>query len=310
MAYDYLGISNKVLRSFGEVVFADATEFTNATGFHQVIKDGVNEVLAEIYMAEDNEWPFQHTETTQVLTIGDETYTIPSDAAAVDWDSFYIDKVYGDEDDFTSVTADSGTKTFTIAGGSFVTAGFATGMKVRWGDVTDNSDSDVTINTLTATVMTVDETVTDVLSADTSFSVTNAFTSPDSKKLVLIDIDTYRNNYLPTAKNVKETASYAKPVFIARNSDNSYILGPSKPNATYLVRYDYFQELTELSASTDVPDIPERYEKVILDGVKAIGNAFRDNVELEARFEKRFQDGINTMRRNLIPQTDSLRYIV
>jgi len=308
MAYDYIGISNKVLQAFNEVTFADATEFTAATGFQKYIKEAVNEILSEIHSREDNEWPFQLTATTQVVTVGTTDYSTPADRSNVDWDSFFIDKVFADETDFTSVTADSGTKTFTIAGGSFITEGFAVGMKVRWTDLSANTDADVTINTLTATVMTVDETVTTITTPDTEFTVTNAFNAPDARKLALMNRDTYRNNYLENARNVREPESFGKPDAIVRNTDNTFTTSPLKPDQTYLIRYEYFDSFTELSAATDVPTIPQRYEKIILDGTKKKGNEFRDNVELAAFFENMFDDGINQMRRNLIPQSDTMRY--
>ncbi len=307
MTYNYLSIVNKVLGSFNEVKFSTETDFNNATGFQLDMREALNDILIEIYNIEAQEWPFLKTSTTQVVTPGVTAYSPPAEAATVDWDSFYIDTVIGTQNQFTSVTADAGTKTFTITSGSFLTQGFAVGMKVRWTGLTDNSATDVTITTLTDTVMTVSETVVDA-SSTSSFSVKNAFDGYNSSKLDWMPIDTYRNNYLKSTRDATETTSYRKPTFIARDTNNNFITGPLKPDATYLIRYDYFQGFTPLTAATDVPLVPEIYEYVILAGMKRRGNEFRDNTELAALFNKQFEDGIKAMRNALIPFVNTLRY--
>lgn len=308
-AYTYMGIANEVLTAFNEVPFATTTEFDNATGFHLRVKEAINDVIAEIYTEGDNEWPFQSTKTTQVLTIGDNTYSAPNGSAKIDWESFYIDRVYGDESSLTSVTADSGAKTFTAAAGSFIDLGFAVGMKVRWGGLTANTTSDYTINTLTATVMTVDEAVTTISTPDTSFTVENSIVFKSSKDLRTIDIDHYRQNYQSAARAAKLTSEYQLPNFVVRESDNNWIIGPSKPNATYLIRYEYFAAFSELSANDDVPTIPSRFKNVIKDGVSREVNRFRDNLELAREDHRKFLQGINNMKQELYPVSTSIRYL-
>ena len=306
MAYNYQGIVNKVLGSFNEVKFSSSTEFDNAAGFQLDMKEALNDILIEIYNHYDQEWPFQRAQTTSVTTIGITGYTPPANTGKVDWDSFYIDTVVGNQDNFTSVTADASGKTFTITAGSFITQGFEVGMQVRWTGVDNNSSTDVTINTLTATVMTVDETVVDATA--TTFKVQNAFPNFNALKLGWMPIDTYRNNYLPQARNQTETTSHQRPAFVVRDTNNDFILGPGKPDKTYLVKFDYFVAMTLLAASTDIPDIPERYEYVILAGMKRRGNEFRDNVELASMFNKQFKSGLADMRRDLIPFSNTLRF--
>lgn len=309
MAYDFISISNRALQAVNEDIFADSTEFSAAIGFHQFVKDAVNRTISDILNEEDNTWQFQRTEATQVLTIGTQDYAINSSAANVDYNSFFIDKIFGDETDFTSVTADSGTKTFTITSGSFITKGFEVGMKVQWSNLESNTDTDLTINTLTALVMTVDESVTTISSADTDFEVTNAFDTPDAVKLALIGFDNYRDNLKMDAQNATNSDTFTKPSFVVRNFDNSLTFGPLKPDATYLVKYFYFTKFVELTATTDAPTIPARYENVIFNGVMRRINEFRDNEELSRKFDSQYIDGVNKMRRNLIPQPESMRVV-
>ena len=292
-----------------EVTFADATEFGNATGFHQHVKESINWALADIYNEEDNQWEWQTTEATKVLTIGTSGYTIESTAAAVDWDSFYIDLVQGSEAEFTSITADSGAKTFTVTGGSWIDQGFAVGMKIEFRDLSESANNSTvfTINTVTATVITVDESVTTISSADTDFTVKNAYQTPDAQPLDLMSLDTYRKFHKTNDLNNVTTGSYGKPTHVVRLSDNEYIITP-KPDRTYLVKHDYFAALTLLSASTDVPVIPVRYEQVIADRALMYCNDFRDNTAEAEKMAKRSEDGVNDMRRNLIPQPLTMRF--
>jgi len=307
--YTYFGIANEILTSFNEVPFADTTEFDAATGFHLFIKEQINNVLAKIYQKGHNEWPFQRVFTTQVLTIGETDYTSPSAAAKLDWGSFYIDRVYGDENDFTSVTADSGTSTFTITAGSFITKGFEVGMKVRWQNLSANTGSDFTITTLTATVMTVSESVTTISTPDTSFKVENAFPFSSSRKLTLIDEDTYVNNYLENARRAVLTTNYTTPSKVVRENDNNWKVAPIKPDNTYLVRYAYYDAFTELSSSTDVPAFPERHKHILKSGVLSSGNRFRDNVELASFYKTEFKEQVNLLIDELIPFPEYSRYI-
>ncbi len=309
MTLNYYDLSNNVLRALNEVTFDSVAEFNSASGFHQHAKEAVNWAIARIYNEEDNEWSWQVTEDTQVLTIGTNSYSINSNAANVDWDSFYIDNIKGTEADFTSVTADNATSTFTIAAGSFITQGFAVGMKVTWSNLSESANNGVfTINTLTATVMTVDETVTD-MTADTDFEVVNAASSPAARKLDLLNYDSYRRYYLAAAKNADTTNEYTVPTFITRNSENGFIVGPSKPDDTYAVKYDYFALYSPMSASTDTTTVPDRYEQIIIDGALVFCYEFRGDIDLRQITNKRFNDGIDRMRRNLIPIADTVTHL-
>ena len=308
MTYQFLDLANEILHQANEVPFASQSDFTNATGLHLFVKEAINDVIADIYSREDSTWPFLYTETTQVLTIGDNTYSLPATARVADWNSFYIDRVYGDADDFTSVTCT--TSAFTIASGSFIDKGFAVGMKTRWQGLSANTSSDVTITVLTPTVMTVSETLTAISTPDTAFSVTNAYSSDNAQRLSLMDIGSYRSNYQEYTKNIKETTNYEKPWFVTQANDNTVIFGPGLPDATYLVRYGYFTKLTALSAYNDVPLIPEQYKRVIKAGVMVLINEFRDNVEMAAYQESKYEKIIYDMRRELIPLPDGIRYLI
>lgn len=91
MAYDFLGITNKVLTSFNEVNLS-SSNFATITGFHADVKNSVNKAIRDIYTDEETQWPFAWTEYSfTTLTDGTQIYTPDANANQINWDSFYVD---------------------------------------------------------------------------------------------------------------------------------------------------------------------------------------------------------------------------
>lgn len=68
MAYDFIGIVNDVNRRLNEVELTTIT-FASAKGYYSFAKDSVNAAIRHINQ-EEFEWPFNHTEETEVLVPG------------------------------------------------------------------------------------------------------------------------------------------------------------------------------------------------------------------------------------------------
>lgn len=90
MPTTYIDLCNKVLRRLNEVELAPA-DFSTARGVHALVKDAVQSAVARLNQMEF-EWPFNAAEHTQILTVGQEEYSFPSDLKSVDWNSFQIQK--------------------------------------------------------------------------------------------------------------------------------------------------------------------------------------------------------------------------
>lgn len=95
MAYNYLELTNALLRSLNEVELTTAN-FATAKGFYSHARDAVNASLRDINQT-GQDWPFNHVEQTDVLSDGVSRYAFPSDAAKIDFDSFRIkeDSTFG-----------------------------------------------------------------------------------------------------------------------------------------------------------------------------------------------------------------------
>lgn len=96
MGSTFLNLTNSVLRHFGEVEL-NSSNFANATGFHAVAKDAVQDSIRVIQQTEQ-EWPFNHQTTsfalTPTATAGHtQLYPLPTGTTSVytvDWESFVL----------------------------------------------------------------------------------------------------------------------------------------------------------------------------------------------------------------------------
>lgn len=92
----YIEICNFLLRRFNEVELTEST-FGAAVGFHALVKDTVNDVINEINQIEQ-EWPFNQTKYTQLITPGQREYTFQANTK-IDWHTMWLEK-----DDVLDVT--------------------------------------------------------------------------------------------------------------------------------------------------------------------------------------------------------------
>ena len=72
MAYDFLGLVNDINRRLNEVELT-SSNFATAAGFYGQAKDAVNASIRYMNQSE-YEWPFNHVEQEDVLTVGTSRY--------------------------------------------------------------------------------------------------------------------------------------------------------------------------------------------------------------------------------------------
>jgi len=88
MAYNFLGLVNKVNRRLNEVELTEAN-FAGAAGFYSQAKDAVNASIRDINQIEYN-WPFNHVEEEDVLTPNLLRYSFPHDAKLINFNTFRL----------------------------------------------------------------------------------------------------------------------------------------------------------------------------------------------------------------------------
>lgn len=90
MGSTYLQLTNEVLQQLNEVSLS-SSNFSSATGIHGAAKSAVKYAI-QIINSQKFEWPFNSSSGSQVLTVGQEEYSFPSDYKIADWNSFYVEK--------------------------------------------------------------------------------------------------------------------------------------------------------------------------------------------------------------------------
>ena len=85
---NYLQLTNAVLAELNEVQLTSST-FANSSGIQTTTKGVINKALRDVYAAE-LEWPWLHSDKTQVTYAGQKEYSLPSDYRSVDYGSFYL----------------------------------------------------------------------------------------------------------------------------------------------------------------------------------------------------------------------------
>ena len=99
---------------------------------------------------------------------------------------------------------------------------------------------------------------------------------------------------------------YATPDFVFQALDGSNF-GISPPSLqAYTVYYEYWGVPPDISAATDIPNIPGQFHTVIIDGATYYAYLFRDNAQEAKAMLDQFQAGIRQMRTILINREENM----
>lgn len=132
--------------------------------------------------------------------------------------------------------------------------------------------------------------------------------SQEQMRLKLISYDQYNKWYRDNDAN-SNTSSFGLPKFIVNLTDRDWTVS-TIPDKAYIIEYEYFTYYIRLDVYSDVPAIPEAHEQVILDRALHYMYMFRDNIELAAVVQQRYEDGLLNMRRSLMPLPNSARFYI
>lgn len=97
----------------------------------------------------------------------------------------------------------------------------------------------------------------------------------------------------------RDSGDYDTPIYVYLTPDYKIGVSPT-PDKAYVLKYTYFKTATELDLHGDVPETPNQYKNVLIDGAVYHLYMMRDNVELASLSKKVFTDGIEKMRQILI----------
>lgn len=95
--YNFLDLVNHINQRLNEAPLTEST-FVSAGGFYSTAKNAVNNTIRDINLKEF-QWPFNHrTEKIYLETDGRIRYPMEADSKVVDFDTFRLNKSFGDFD--------------------------------------------------------------------------------------------------------------------------------------------------------------------------------------------------------------------
>lgn len=297
MTYNFLYLVNRLCHKLNEVELTEVN-FASATGVYEDFMESVNAAILDIYQEEDNVWPFAYIKSSFNTAIGVNEYTANAAAEAINWDSFYIKKLPQTPD---SITSSDVTATVTVAAGH----PHQTGDNIFIiGATQAGYNGQPTITVLSSTQFTYTVPSGTSSPATGTILIYPAYTTA---RLTPIDYVAYlEQKYIESDGEAIQVGEYSKPAIIVRKPDNSFLL-TGVPDRIYNVAYDYYTAPTDLVSWSDVPTIPDKFKQCIVDGAMYHAYMFRDNIEEAGEAKNKYTDGVNRMRRILIPQPTFFR---
>ena len=116
-------------------------------------------------------------------------------------------------------------------------------------------------------------------------------------KLLELAYNEYLDRYVD--QEYKSNPTQGVPRHITYAPSLEYIVEPI-PNKAYTLVYEYYRIAVELLNATDVPNVPERFRHIIIDGAMHYAYLFRGNSQDAIIAKEKFDEGINHMRSLLI----------
>ena len=123
-----------------------------------------------------------------------------------------------------------------------------------------------------------------------------------TRKLKVISYEEYLTKYADQEYN-SNTSIRAVPTHVARTPSREFMLYPS-PDKAYELVYEYYRTGFDLENSTDVPNLPEQYKYVIVDGAMYYVYQFRGDMQAAQLAMQKFEQGIKYLRSLHINRAD------
>ena len=130
----------------------------------------------------------------------------------------------------------------------------------------------------------------------------------ETKRLQLISYEDYLDTYLDYEYNTAEGIR-TLPRFVFRTPSLEYGVVPP-PDKAYTIKYEYYRKTVPLDLYSDVPSIPEDFRHIIVEGAMVYAYAFLSDNESSQLSQKKFEDGIKSLRTLYINRYEYIRSTV
>ena len=133
----------------------------------------------------------------------------------------------------------------------------------------------------------------------------NADLSVDTVKLKVLSYEEYLDKYADYEYN-SSTSGRTVPHFIVRAPSRELLVVPA-PDKAYELVYEYYTIGFDLELHSDVPNLPEMYKYVIVDGAMYYVYQFRGDMQAAQLAMQKFEQGIKQLRSIHINRTEYIR---
>ena len=133
----------------------------------------------------------------------------------------------------------------------------------------------------------------------------NADLNVETVKLKILSYEEYLDKYADSEYN-SSTNNRSTPTHVVRTPSRELIFYPN-PDKAYEVVQEYYALGYDLESATDVPNLPEQYRYVIIDGAMYYVYQFRGDMQAAQLALQKFEQGIKQLRSLHINRTEYLR---
>ena len=126
-----------------------------------------------------------------------------------------------------------------------------------------------------------------------------------TRKLRIISYEEYLERYIDQEYATDDSVEDV-PQYVFRTPSLEYGVVPP-PKEDYTLIYEYFRFPVDLINATDVPNIPERFRHVIVDGAMYYAYLFRSNTQDATLMKGKLDEGVKQMRSLLTNRTEYVR---
>ena len=126
------------------------------------------------------------------------------------------------------------------------------------------------------------------------------------QRLKYISYDDYIRQYAERDK-LNLSSVQGEPRFVYKTQSGKLGLSPVPDRSDYEINYEYYKEHTELSASTDEPDLDDRYADLIVSRASYYTYNLRSDPEHAMIAKKEYEEGLDRLRTDLVTKQEYMR---
>lgn len=133
----------------------------------------------------------------------------------------------------------------------------------------------------------------------------NSTLGNDTIKLSILSYEDYLSSYI-SHEYSEDSSKREVPSRVFHAPSLEYGIVPA-PDQAYTLVYEYYRIPVDLINYDDVPDIPERFRHVIIDGAMYHSYMFRGNEQSASMSKSKFDEGLKRMRIMLVNRYSYVR---